>query len=101
MKKKNTSFSNPRGGAAIKVQIIPDAENNSVKKISPEGLVILALKADQQTLNSTLREYLSGLFNVSSDQIEIIEGSNHNDRLVCVLDMNVQDVNSALHKAIK
>ena len=101
MKKKNTNFSNPRGGAAIKVQIIPGAENNCVRKISQEGLVILALKADKQTLNSALKEYLSGLFNVSSDQIEIIEGNNHNDRLVCVLDMNVQDVNSALHKAIK
>ena len=72
MKKKNTSFSNPRGGAAIKVQIIPDAAANSVNKISPEGLVILALKGDQQSLNLTLKEYLTGLFNVSSDQIDII-----------------------------
>jgi len=101
VKKQNTNFSNPRGGAAIKVQIIPESTHSRVKKISPDGLVILELAADQHSLNAVLQSFLSDLFDVPSDKLEVIEGSNHYDRLVCVLDLNVQTVNSALHNAIK
>jgi uncharacterized protein YggU (UPF0235/DUF167 family) len=101
VKKQNTNFSNPRGGAAIKVQIIPEAKQSRVKKISPDGLVILELAADQHSLNTALRNFLSDLFDISSDKLEVIEGGNHYDRLVCVLDLNVQAVNSALHNAVK
>jgi uncharacterized protein YggU (UPF0235/DUF167 family) len=101
VKKHNTNFSNPRGGAAIKVQVIPEAKQSRVKKISPDGLVILELAADQHSLNTALRSFLSDLFDISSDKLEVIEGSNHYDRLVCVLDLNVQTVNSALHNAVE
>lgn len=100
MKKQNANFSNPRGGAAIKVQVIPEAKSSRVKKISSDGLVVLELAAGDASMNSTLREFLSELFGIPSNKLEVIEGSNHYDRLVCVLDLTVQEVSHALQMAI-
>ena len=96
-------FSNPKGGAALQIQVNYGAEKNCVRDISANGLISIDLenqKADDTSMNTFLVDYLSKVLNVSRKQIEIIAGDSNNKKLICLLDIPVEVINKRLSRYI-
>ena len=85
-------------GAAIAIRVTPRAAQNKIIGALSDGTIKIHLTAepvDGQD-NSMLVEFLSEVLGVPEDRIEVVAGDAGKDKLVSVLDMDVE----TLHKRI-
>ena len=85
-------------GAAIAIRVTPRAAQNKIIGALSDGTIkihLTAEPADGQD-NGMLVEFLSEILGIPEDRLEVVAGDAGKDKLVSVLDMDVE----TLHKRI-
>jgi uncharacterized protein YggU (UPF0235/DUF167 family) len=99
IKQGKAKFTNPQGGAAIKVYVNIKEKENRIKSVDHKsGLVTIDLVCGNNKINEELAEFLSGLLDAKTNEIEILDGATAMDKVVCVLGKPVELINAALKK---
>ena len=85
-------------GSALGVRITPRASENKIIGALSDGTIKIHIKASntEGQMNSELIKFLSGIFGVAEDRIEVVAGNTSKDKLISVLDLDSE----TLHKKI-
>lgn len=79
-------------GSALAVRVTPRASRNEVVEILDDGTIkvrIAAPPADDEA-NTALIEFLSEILGVSKSKLDIVAGETGRDKLVSIVDMDVE-----------
>jgi len=79
-------------GSALAVRVTPRASHNEIVEILDDGTVkvrLAASPADEES-NTALIEFLSDILGVPTSKLDIVAGVNGRDKLVSVVDMDVE-----------
>jgi len=79
-------------GSAIAVRVTPRASSNEVVEILDDGTIKVRLAApptDNET-NEALITFLSEILGVPKSQLDIVAGSAGRDKLISIVDMDVE-----------
>jgi uncharacterized protein YggU (UPF0235/DUF167 family) len=99
IKQGQAKFTNPQGGAAIKVRVNVKAKEDRVKKVDAgAGLVTVELTCGKSEINTALTSFLAKVLGAQPSEIEILDGATSLDKVVCVLGHPVERINEALKK---
>jgi uncharacterized protein (TIGR00251 family) len=85
-------------GSALAVRVTPRASRNEVVEILEDGTVkvrIAAPPADDES-NAALLEFLAEILGVPQNKLDIVAGSTGRDKLIAVVDMDMETVNSRI-----
>jgi uncharacterized protein len=85
-------------GSALAVRVTPRASRNEVVEILEDGTVRVRLAtspADEES-NATLLEFLAEILGVTQNKLDIVAGKIGRDKLVSVVDMDVDTVHSRI-----
>lgn len=79
-------------GSALAVRVTPRASHNQIVGVVNDGTikVHLASEPGNEELNVALIAYLAEVLGVPKSRVEIVAGENGRDKLVSVLDMDVE-----------
>ncbi|MFN8401080.1 MAG: DUF167 domain-containing protein [Anaerolineales bacterium] len=79
-------------GSALALRITPRADRNKVDGVLSDGTVKvqLAVDPDDKNLNSELLAFLAEVLGVPRTRVEVVAGENGRDKLISVLDMDVE-----------
>ena len=78
-------------GSALAVRITPRASHNQIVGVLDDGTIKVYLDSDpsEDELNTELLSYLAEVLGVPKSRVEVVAGENGRDKLVSVLDMDV------------
>ena len=78
-------------GSALAVRITPRASRNQIVGVLDDGTIKVYLDSDpsEDELNTELLSYLAEVLGVPKSRVEVVAGENGRDKLVSVLDMDV------------
>jgi uncharacterized protein (TIGR00251 family) len=78
-------------GSALAIRVTPRASRNEVVEILDDGTVRVRLAASpaDAEANAALLEFLSDILGVPQSQLDIVAGAIGRDKLVSVVDMDV------------
>jgi uncharacterized protein len=81
-------------GSALGVRVTPRASQNQIVGVLNDGTIKVHLVSDpaDEEINTELIAYLAEVLGVPKSRIEIVAGENGRDKLVSVLDMDVETV---------
>ncbi len=81
-------------GSALGVRVTPRASQNQIVGVLNDGTIKVHLVSDpaDEEINTELIAYLAEVLGVPKSRIEIVAGKNGRDKLVSVLDMDVETV---------
>ena len=85
-------------GSALAVRVTPRASRNEVVEILEDGTVkvrIATSPADEES-NAALLEFLSEILGVPSSKLDIVAGAIGRDKLISVVDMDVETVHARI-----
>jgi uncharacterized protein YggU (UPF0235/DUF167 family) len=79
-------------GSALAVRVTPRASRNEIVEILDDGTVKvrLATSPSDEESNTALIEFLSDILGVPASKLDIVAGANGRDKLISVVDMDVQ-----------
>jgi uncharacterized protein (TIGR00251 family) len=79
-------------GSALAVRITPRASQNQIVGVLNDGTIKVHLVSDpsDDELNGELLSYLAEVLGVPKSRVEIVAGENGRDKLVSILDMDVE-----------
>jgi uncharacterized protein YggU (UPF0235/DUF167 family) len=79
-------------GSALAVRITPRASHNQIVGVLHDGTIKVHLVSDPsgEELNAELLSYLAEVLGVPKSRVEVVAGENGRDKLVSVLDMDVE-----------
>jgi uncharacterized protein YggU (UPF0235/DUF167 family) len=79
-------------GSALAVRITPRASHNQIVGVLNDGTIKVHLVSDPsgEELNAELLSYLAEVLGVPKSRVEVVAGENGRDKLVSVLDMDVE-----------
>jgi len=83
---------NGQRGSAIAVRVTPRASSNEIVEILDDGTikVRLATPPTDNEANEALIEFLSEILGVPKSQLDIVAGGVGRDKLISVVDMDVE-----------
>lgn len=92
-----------RTGSAIHVHLTVKALENEIYRVLKDGTVHIHLKASgsDKSINDALIAYLAEVLKTDPRKIEIIAGQSGPDKLVTILDVDVETVNKQIIHALK
>ena len=85
-------------GSALAVRVTPRATRNEIVEILDDGTVRVRLAtspADDEA-NAVLLEFLSEILGVPKNKLDIVAGVVGRDKLISVVDMDMETVNSRI-----
>ena len=85
-------------GSALAVRVTPRASRNEIVEILDDGTVKVRLDtspADEEA-NAALLEFLAEILGVSKNKLDIVAGVSGRDKLISVVDMDMDTVNSRI-----
>ena len=85
-------------GSALAVRVTPRASRNEVVEILEDGTVkvrIAAAPADDEA-NAVLLDFLSEILGVSKNKLDIVAGVTGRDKLISVVDMDVETAHARI-----
>jgi uncharacterized protein (TIGR00251 family) len=85
-------------GSALAVRITPRASSNEISEVLDDGTIKVRLAApptDNET-NEALVLFLSEILGVPKNQLEIVAGGDGRDKLISVVDMDVEMVHQRI-----
>ena len=85
-------------GSALAVRVTPRATRNEIVEILDDGTVKVRLDsspADEEA-NAVLLDFLSEILGVSKNKLDIVAGVSGRDKLISVVDMDIETVNSRI-----
>jgi len=79
-------------GSALAVRVTPRASRNEIVELLEDGTikVRLASSPDDGEANDALLEFLASILGVSRSQLDIVAGSAGRDKLISVVNMDVE-----------
>lgn len=85
-------------GSALAVRITPRASANEIAELLDDGTIKVRLAAPptDNEANDALLAYLSEILGVPKSQLEIVAGSDGRDKLISVVDMDVEMVHQRI-----
>jgi len=87
-----------RRGSALAVRITPRATRNEIVEVLDDGTIkvrIAAPPADNEA-NEALIGYLSEILGVPKSKLDIVAGMSGRDKLISVVDMDVETVHQRI-----
>ena len=98
MSKRDFHLHDGKLGSAIAVRVTPRASNNKVAEVLPDGTVKIHLAAApvDNEANEKLVVFLSEVLSIPKSHIEIVAGMTGRDKLVSIIDMDVDTVHQRL-----
>jgi uncharacterized protein (TIGR00251 family) len=80
------------------VRITPRASSNEIAEVLDDGTIRVRLAAPptDNEANEALIVYLSEILGVAKSQLEIVAGSDGRDKLISVVDMDVEMVHQRI-----
>lgn len=79
-------------GSALAVRVTPRASRNEIVEMLEDGTIkvrIAAPPADDEA-NTALIEFLADILGVPKSRLDIVAGASGRDKLIAVLDMDVE-----------
>jgi uncharacterized protein YggU (UPF0235/DUF167 family) len=89
---------NGKKGSALAVRVTPRASHNEIVEILEDGTVrvrLAASPADDES-NAALLEFLSEILGVPGNKLDIVAGLAGRDKLISVLDMDVETAHARI-----
>ncbi len=85
-------FHDGQRGAAIAVRVTPRASRNQIVGMLNDGTIKIHLASDpsDDLANVELVDYLAEVLGVPKARLEIVAGESGRDKLVSILDMDVE-----------
>ena len=85
-------------GSALAVRITPRASSNEIAEVLEDGTIRVRLAAppNDSEANEALIAYLSEILGVPKSQLEIVAGGDGRDKLISVVDMDVDMVHQRI-----
>ncbi len=79
-------------GSALAVRITPRASRNQIAGVLDDGTIKVYLVSDPSAdeLNTELLSYLAEVLGVPKSRVEVVAGESGRDKLVSVMDMDVE-----------
>lgn len=79
-------------GSALAVRITPRASRNQIVGVLDDGTIKVYLVSDpsEDELNTELLSYLAEVLGVPKSRVEVVAGESGRDKLVTVMDMDVE-----------
>jgi uncharacterized protein len=92
---RNFDLHNGKRGSALAVRITPRASRNQIVGVLDDGTVKVHLASEptDEEINLELISFLSEVLGAPKSRLEIVAGISGRDKLVSVLDMDVDTVN--------
>jgi len=85
-------FHNGKKGAALAIRIIKNSKKNTIRKVLPDGTVVVHLKGKSEDIEGLLLHYLSKELGVKRERFDIIEIKDGADVLLSILDIGPGDI---------
>jgi uncharacterized protein (TIGR00251 family) len=97
---RNFKLHDGKMGAAITVRITPRTAKNEITEILNDGTVKIRLTAPpvEGKANQGLIEFLANVLEVKPAKIEIISGLTSRDKIVTVMDLSPEEVQTRILK---
>ncbi len=94
MSPRNFHLHDGKKGAALAIRVTPRARRNEIVEILSDGTVRIRLTAPpvEDKANQALVKFLAEILAVPTSRIEIVAGISGRDKLVSILEMEVEDV---------
>jgi uncharacterized protein (TIGR00251 family) len=91
-------FHGGQRGSAIAVRITPRSSRTQIVGVMNDGTVKIHLAANpaEQESNKQLIDFLADVLGVPRSRVEIVVGEKSIDKLVAVMDMDVDTVNQRI-----
>ncbi len=85
-------------GSALAVRVTPRASSNEIAEVLDDGTIKVRLAAPptENESNAALLLFLSEILGVPKSQLEIVAGSDGRDKLISVVDMDVEMVHQRI-----
>jgi uncharacterized protein (TIGR00251 family) len=86
-------FSDGQHGSALPIRVTPRASRNEIVEVLSDNTIKIRLTAPpiEGKANEALIDFLSDLLDVPKSSIEIVAGSTGRDKLVSIIDMDVEE----------
>ena len=88
---RNFNLHNGQRGSALAVRVTPRASRNQIVGMLEDGTIKVHLASDaaEDQINVELVAFLAEVLGVPKSRVEIVAGENGRDKLISVLDMDV------------
>jgi len=85
-------------GSALALRITPRASRNKIAGVLNDGTIKVHIAAApvDEAANKALIEFLADVLGVPKSRVEIVAGATGRDKLVSVLDMDVETVHQRI-----
>lgn len=79
-------------GSALALRVTPRASRNQIAGVLNDGTVkmLVAADPDDATMNTQVIAFLAEVLGVPKSRVEIVAGETGRDKLVSILDMDVE-----------
>jgi len=79
-------------GSALAVRVTPRASRNEIVELLDDGTVKVRLAAapSDEESNSALIEFMSEILGVPATKLDIVAGASGRDKLISIVDMDVE-----------
>lgn len=89
-----------RGGAALNVRVVTQAEKTEVVGIQEDGVLkvrLMASPAGDPAANRELVDFLAQLLDVPVSNLEIVAGANGREKIISIEGISIQQVEQILN----
>ncbi|GAB4456164.1 MAG: DUF167 domain-containing protein [Anaerolineales bacterium] len=85
-------------GSALAVRVTPRASRNEIVEVLDDGTIKVRLSAPpvDNEANTALIEFLSDILGVPKSRLDIVAGKTGRDKLISVVDMDVETVHQRI-----
>lgn len=87
-----------RKGSALAVRVTPRASRNEIVDLLDDGTIKIRIAAPpaEGEANDALIEFLAEILGVAKSRLDIVAGATGRDKLIAVLDMDVETAHSRI-----
>ncbi|MCC6612181.1 MAG: DUF167 domain-containing protein [Anaerolineae bacterium] len=99
MPRRKFEITDARGGTAIPVRVVTQADKTELAGIQDDGVLKVRLKASpagSQAANDELVQLLAAELSVEADTVEIVAGENTREKIVSVEGISAAEVEARL-----
>jgi uncharacterized protein (TIGR00251 family) len=91
MMTRKFKLSDGKRGSALAVRVTPRASRNQIVSMMNDGTIKVHIAADanDEQTNSELIAFLAEVLGIPQSRVEIVAGANGRDKLISILDMDV------------
>lgn len=101
MKKRTFQFHDGKSGAAVALRVITGARRTSIDAILADGTIHVSLTAPDDGANDALLAFFAQVLKVAPAQLDLVAGGNGNDKLVTILGLDGNEVDTRIRTWMK